>query len=810
MILKNLIEKKQKMNKKTFVTSVLCIFFLLNSIFTSSVSSEINDITLPETSATSEGSILYVGGSGPGNYTKIQDAINNASNGGTVFVYNGIYNENIVIPKRLNLIGEDRNTTIINGCETEDVIKIIVDNINISEFTIKNGHIGVKINSTHNTLTNNNIYNNYNGIWIEHADNNTINNNKFSSNIYYGIIGWYAKRINIINNDIKNNGFGILAVSCYLSNISNNCISNHSLAGIDLVFSSNNLIVFNDISSNKIGVWLGESTSNLVKYNNISNNNIGVKLSCSLYNDINYNNICRNKKAGVSIYTHLSNSIYNWWGHSSGPYHPVTNRCGKGDNISCSYGYIFYRPYLKYPINITQAKQNPILSLTPLVKYNHQLENILRIILKAAEKSVTFGFSSYKMLMGFSSNHKERKENEDKLDDQLLPIKNNGQYDMVIIAPTRFVIPLQRLVIHKNGVGIKTRLIQLSEIYHSYRGRDKPEQIKYFIKDAVKKWNTKYVMLVGDINRLPIRKVWLGGKTVITDLYYADIYDREGNFSNWDTNNNGIYGEFNYNGETDEIDLIPDVGVGRLPCRNVNEVKTVVDKIIGYEKNTYGKNWFKRFILCGGDTFAGYGDISEGEFLCEKVNENMDGFTPIKLWMSNGKLSPQNITNEINKGAGFVLFVGHGGPTTWLTYSLESESKDIRYSMFSIKKDLVNGYRLPVVYIDACLTAKLDSILPCFAWSFVVNRDGGAVAAIGSVRANLPIIEKNGFIRGANLLTFLFFDAYKDSSILSNMFMKAQTRYIKIAGKDYITLEEFILLGDPSLRIGGYPPSQSN
>ena len=50
------------------------------------------------------GNTLYVGGSGPGNYTKIQDAIDNASDGDTVFVYNGTYYENVVINKSIDLI----------------------------------------------------------------------------------------------------------------------------------------------------------------------------------------------------------------------------------------------------------------------------------------------------------------------------------------------------------------------------------------------------------------------------------------------------------------------------------------------------------------------------------------------------------------------------------------------------------------------------------------------------------------------------------------------------------------------------------
>jgi hypothetical protein len=61
------------------------------------------------------GNTLYVGGIGPGNYTSIQDAIDNASIGDTVFVYNGTYYEIITIDKSINLVGEDRYNTIIDG-----------------------------------------------------------------------------------------------------------------------------------------------------------------------------------------------------------------------------------------------------------------------------------------------------------------------------------------------------------------------------------------------------------------------------------------------------------------------------------------------------------------------------------------------------------------------------------------------------------------------------------------------------------------------------------------------------------------------
>ncbi|MCD6573584.1 MAG: hypothetical protein J7K95_05780 [Thermoplasmata archaeon] len=66
-----------------------------------------------------DGKTLYVGGSGPNNYTHIQDAINDASNGDTIFVYSGIYYENVVINKSINLFGEAKETTIIDGGKRE-------------------------------------------------------------------------------------------------------------------------------------------------------------------------------------------------------------------------------------------------------------------------------------------------------------------------------------------------------------------------------------------------------------------------------------------------------------------------------------------------------------------------------------------------------------------------------------------------------------------------------------------------------------------------------------------------------------------
>jgi hypothetical protein len=82
------------------------------------------------------------------------------------------------------------------------------------------------------------------------------------------------------------------------------------------------------------------------------------------------------------------------------------------------------------------------------------------------------------------------------------PFTENSEYDLVIIAPSRFSLSLQRFVRHKNNHGVSTILKTTRNIYSEYPGVDKPEQIKYFIKDAIEEWGVKYVLLVGGLKSL--------------------------------------------------------------------------------------------------------------------------------------------------------------------------------------------------------------------------------------------------------------------------------------------------------------------
>jgi parallel beta-helix repeat protein len=240
----------------------------------------------------SRGQTFYVGGSGPGNYSKIQDAVDAASDGDTVYVYDDSspYHENIVINVSISLVGEDKNTTIIDGSNNGHSLNITADNVMVTGFTIQNGNdSGIIINSNNNRITDNILSDNIYGIktsWGEpfkSFQNNTIT-----------------------NNDIIRDGAGITFFNGRNTTITDNLIS-HTEQGIVLMGTMNNNISFNTISKNGIGIWITSAYNTLIYRNNISQNgNIGVWTFITSADKILQNNFIGNNKSAISVQPILS------------------------------------------------------------------------------------------------------------------------------------------------------------------------------------------------------------------------------------------------------------------------------------------------------------------------------------------------------------------------------------------------------------------------------------------------------------------------------------------------------------------------
>ena len=220
--------------------------------------------------ATSKGNWLYVGGSGPGNYTKIQDAIDDASDGDTIIVYSGTYYEAITLNKQLFLKGaklDGQDFPLINGGDDYDTVTINNDSCCFENFSVQNGPAGglekgIHVLSNYNIIRNCSIFNTGSGIYLSHSCGNFIYNNV--------ITGWGSRSIGLIS-------------SCNNS-IFNNDLSGHSNHEIWFRDNSiNNRFYHNNVHqcTHSPAILIEQSPFNIIEENNISNNYEGLVIRSS-------------------------------------------------------------------------------------------------------------------------------------------------------------------------------------------------------------------------------------------------------------------------------------------------------------------------------------------------------------------------------------------------------------------------------------------------------------------------------------------------------------------------------------------------
>lgn len=363
--------RKQDM-KNSWLRKSMIVGTIIVLVGASVVSAFSRNISI-DTKPLNRGNTLYVGGSGPGNYTRIQDAIDNTSDGDIVFVYDDSspYVEPLLINKSIILIGEDKNTTIIDGNQEGSYgcnIEITADSVVVSDFTFLNtkGYYQfsiLKIHSNENQISNN-IFNptrRCRGIYLLNGERNLITENSFYGIYNDGITIEYANNTIITENMCEGEDSGIVIYDSNNNIVSrnqllstffigifvrgrNNTVSENCIwhaedatlaAGIkvvgNLIFDINTIyknrieycengiltvgysscIKENIISNCDYGIWLLSSTGNIISQNNISNNEEGIHVSSGILNIISYNDIVSNNVTGIQLWAGFKNEILN-------------------------------------------------------------------------------------------------------------------------------------------------------------------------------------------------------------------------------------------------------------------------------------------------------------------------------------------------------------------------------------------------------------------------------------------------------------------------------------------------------------------
>ena len=288
-------------------------------------------------------------------YNKIQKAIDNATDGDTIRVFEGNYKENIVVDKSLTLIGNGTGNTTIDSEGNGNVVEINSDNVEIFKFFITGsgndlGDAGIKIFTSNNIISSCNISINDYGISLEDSSNfNTISGCNISNNDY-GISLYNSNNFNTISwcNISNNDGDGIrLDDSSNFNTVSYSNISNNRKC-IEIRESSNNTISNCNISKNRYGIEIRDSSNNIISGCNISNNDgDGIRLYHSNnFNTISGCNISNNDDDGVRLDNSNNFNTISWcnisnnnrygieFDHSS--YNTISNNTFTNDGIVIS------------------------------------------------------------------------------------------------------------------------------------------------------------------------------------------------------------------------------------------------------------------------------------------------------------------------------------------------------------------------------------------------------------------------------------------------------------------------------------------
>lgn len=214
----------------------------------------------------------------------------------------------------------------------------------------------------------------------------------------------------------------------------------------------------------------------------------------------------------------------------------------------------------------------------------------------------------------------------------------------------------------------------------------------------------EYLLIVGDVSKIP----YYGGVGQVTDMYY---------------------GEFDGNG-----DYIPEMFIGRLPVADTTELKTIVNKIIQYEKFEFADtNRFYTDAIMPTGSDGSYSEYINGQVKYAVTNyltpaNNITEHHFYYPYVPKSKFAAtqkDSVIKLINKGVSFINYTGHGDAAGWLTLNIKVADT----AKFKNK----NMY--PFIISNACNTAQYN-ISNCFGNRMVVSKDKGAAGFIGCTNSS--------------------------------------------------------------------------
>lgn len=290
-------------------------------------------------------------------------------------------------------------------------------------------------------------------------------------------------------------------------------------------------------------------------------------------------------------------------------------------------------------------------------------------------------------------------------------------YEYVLITDESMVSAFQPLVDWKTRKGVPATIVTTQSIYQSYPGYDDAEKVRHFIQEAYQNWGILWLTLGGDTSYVPYRKCFVldsgyGANDIPVDLYFSDLD------GTWDLDGDHEYGEIE-----DNVDLYPDVYVGRISVASVAEATVYVNKLLVYEKSP-PTDYEINMTFIGGVLW--HNPFTDASISKEMIDEHYvpERFDPItKLYQTQGNMNEANFIASLNVGATIINHDDHGsydgfGVGSWF----DNGDADA----------LTNAPRFGILFTISCQSGGYDK--NCLGEHFIKNPNGGLIGFIGNSR----------------------------------------------------------------------------
>lgn len=372
----------------------------------------------------------------------------------------------------------------------------------------------------------------------------------------------------------------------------------------------------------------------------------------------------------------------------------------------------------------------------------------------------------------------------------------------IIDATTDYTI--HDLAEHRENRGLKTVIFSIESILTTTPGVDDAEKLRNFIIDSYNDYDISYVLLGGDINIIPMRKLYCyaSGETdlIPSDLYYQCLdgtYNSDGD-ANWGETTDGENGG--------DIDLLSEINIGRASAQNANEMANFVYKTIAYETASSNEPNLRTALMCG--EYLGFGGVSD--FAKNSMEEIRLGSSANGYTTAGFAASPSFTVN--------TLYDADEPGNDWPQSSLINLINSNDYSIINHLGHANNNYVMKLynndadaltntnylfAYSQGCIPGDFES--DCIGEHFTTSNRNGMYAVVFNSRYGWG--SRNSTDGPSQRFDRQFWDAYFDENLMTLGELNTDSHEDNIYDINGSCIRwcfyETNLLGDPAVNMRG-------